>query len=95
MSTQMSRGEILKQMRAAHAQEVERAQALLKEQKHAQQQIFQALQEGPKSVPEVAQATGIQAQQVLWYLAAMKKYNLVVEKGMDGDYPLYQKAEED
>jgi hypothetical protein len=34
------------------------------------------------------------AQVVLWYMASFKKYGLIVEKGMCGDYPLYQKAEE-
>ena len=45
-------------------------------------------------MPELAAATGIWPRQGLWYLAAMKKYGLVVENGMCGDYPLYQKAEE-
>jgi len=31
---------------------------------------------------------------VLWYVASFKKYGLIVEKGMCGDYPLYIKAEE-
>jgi predicted Rossmann fold nucleotide-binding protein DprA/Smf involved in DNA uptake len=89
-----ARGETLKRLRAAHAESVERAQSLLKEQKRIQQQIMTALQDGPKSVPDVAKATGLAEPQVLWFLAAMKKYNLVVENGMDDDYPLYQKAEE-
>ena len=90
-----SRAEVLKQLRTDHAPSVERAQGLLKEQKRIQQQILLALQEEAKSVPQVAQATGISNRQALWYLAAMKKYNLVVENGMSGDYPLYQKVEED
>jgi predicted transcriptional regulator len=90
----LSRGEALKQLRTAHAEAVERTQALLREQKRIQQEICRVLRERPRTVPEVAEATGIPRQQVLWYLAAMKKYNLVVENGMCGDYPLYQKAEE-
>jgi len=97
MSTQvksLSRGEVLKQLRAQHAETVERAQALLREQKRIQQEISQLLGEQPRTVPEVAAALGIPAAQALWYLAAMKKYNLVVENGMRGDYPLYQTVKE-
>jgi hypothetical protein len=89
-----SRGETLKQLRVTHAEAVTRTQALLKEQKHIQDEICRVLREKPASVPEVAAAVGILPQQALWYLAAMRKYNLVVENGMSGDYPLYQLAEE-
>ena len=71
-----------------------RAQELLKEQKHIQDEINRVLREKPASVPEVAAAVGIPPQQALWYLAAMKKYNMVIENGMSGDYPLYQLAKE-
>lgn len=97
MNTQaktLSRGEVLKQRRAQNAAAVERAQALLREQRRIQQEISRLLAEQPQTVPEVAAALGIPAAQALWYLAAMKKYNLVVENGMRGDYPLYQMAKE-
>ena len=90
-----SRGEMLKQLRSKHAESVERTQALLKEQKHVQQGVFKVLRERPKTVPEVAAEIGIPAERVLWYMAAFKKYGLVVENGMCGDYPLYKKAEEE
>ena len=89
----LSRGEILKQLRSKHVESVERTQALLKEQKHVQQEVCRVLRERPKTVPEVAAETGIPTEKVLWYMAAFKKYGLVVENGMCGDYPLYQKAE--
>jgi hypothetical protein len=38
-------------------------------------------------------ASGLPSEKVLWFVAAMKKYGIVVENGMSGDYPLYQKAE--
>ncbi len=96
MTTQtLSRGEILKQLRTTHAESVKRAQALLKEQKHIQQEVCKVLRERPKTVPEVATETGIPMQQVLWYMASFKKvWTWSVENGMCGDYPLYQKAEE-
>ena len=95
MTTQThSRGELLKQLRTTHAESVKRAQELLKEQKHMQQVLCAFFREQPRTVPEAAQATGIPANKVLWFVAAMKKYGVVVEAGMCGDFPLYKKAEE-
>ena len=97
MTTQnktLSRGEVLKQLRTQHAQSVECTQALLKEQKRMQQELCTLFRERPRTVPEVAQATGLPTEKVLWFLAAMRKYGIVVEAGMCGDYPLYQKAGE-
>jgi len=89
-----SRGEMLKRLREQHIETVTRTQALLKEQKRVQQEICKILRDTPKSVPEVAAAIGMPANEVLWYMASFKKYGLIVEKGMCSDYPLYQKAEE-
>lgn len=89
-----ARTEMLKRMREAHAETVERTQALLKEQKRIQQEICKVIRDTPKSVPEVAEATGMPADKVLWYMASFKKYGVIIEKGMCGDFPLYQKAEE-
>ncbi len=92
--TPQSRGDMLKRLRQQHAATVTRTQALLKEQKRVQQEICKILRENPKTVPEVAAAIGMPANEVLWYMASFKKYGLIVEKGMCADYPLYQKAEE-
>ncbi len=92
--TTQSRGEMLKQLREAHAGSVQRTQALLKEQKRIQQEICKVIRDTPKSVPEIAEAIGVPANEVLWYVASYKKYGIVVETGMCSDYPLYQKAEE-
>lgn len=89
-----SRADLLKQLRNTFPEGVKRAQALLKEQKHIQDEISRVLREKPATVPEVAIAVGIPSNQALWYLAAMRKYNLVVENGMSGDYPVYQMAED-
>ena len=89
----LSRGERLKRLREQHAETVKRTQALLKEQKRIQQEICKVIRENPKTVPEIAEATGMPSHEVLWYLASFKKYGLVVEDDMCGDYPLYRKAE--
>ncbi len=89
----ISRGEMLKRLRAQHAETVERTQALLKEQKRIQREICQVMRENPKTVPEIAEAVGMPTQEVLWYIASFKKYGLLVEDGMCADYPLYRRAE--
>ncbi len=91
--TTPSRGEILKQLRTKHAAAVERTQALLREQKKMQQQLLAALREKPKTIPELAAATGLPSAKALWFVSALKKYGIVVQNGMSGDYPLYQEAE--
>lgn len=89
-----TRSEMLKRLREEHKPTVERTQQLLKEQKHIQVEMCQLLQERPKTVPEIAKEIGMPTNQVLWYVTSFKKYGLVVEAGMCGDYPLYQRAEE-
>lgn len=89
-----SRGEMLKRLRQEHAETVERTQALLKEQKRVQKEICQFIRENPKTVPEIAEAVSMPSSEVLWYLASFKKYGIVIEDGMCGDYPLYRRTEE-
>jgi predicted transcriptional regulator len=48
----------------------------------------------PKTVPDIAEASGLMAEQVLWHIIALKKYNLVVETGLSGEYYLYQQVKE-
>jgi predicted transcriptional regulator len=90
----LSRGEMLKRLREAHKATVEQTQALLREQKQMQSAICQLIRETPKTVPEIAEAIDKPSHEVLWFVAALKKYGIVVEAGMCGDYPLYQRAKE-
>jgi len=89
-----SRADMLKQLREQHAESVERTQALYKEQRRIQLEICKFIREDPKTVPDVAKAVGLPAYEVLWHLTALKKYGIVAESGMCGDYPLYQKVEQ-
>ncbi len=88
------RSEVLKQLREQHKDSVERTQALLKEQQAVRRQLCQVLRDGAKTVPEVATATGLPADQVLWHITAMKKYDLVEEAEMCGEYYLYRMSQE-
>ncbi len=90
------RTEMLADLRNQRRERVKQAQALLKEQQTARKSLSRAMQGEPKSVPQLAEASGLPAHAVLWHVAAMKKYGRVVETGMDEDavYYLYTLAEE-
>ncbi len=86
--------EVLKGLRESHAASFSRTQEMLKTQKQTQQAITKSLKEQPRTVPAIATLSGLLSKDVLWWLAAMKKYCLVAEEGMDGDYPIYKLVEE-
>jgi predicted transcriptional regulator len=86
--------QLLLSLREAHQDTVAAAQARLKEQKAVRRQICNQIQEEPQVVPEIATATGLPTHQVLWHITAMKKYDLVEEAGMCGEYYLYRMTKE-
>jgi Skp family chaperone for outer membrane proteins len=85
---------MLKKLRTEHADTVERTQTLLKQQKQVQKRLCQSIRDKAKTVPEIAAEVDMPSHQVLWYLTAYKKYDLVVEEGMCGEYVLYRKIQE-
>jgi len=89
-----ARREMLARLRETHAASAERTQKLVREQRQMQQAICQFIRDNPKTVPEIAAQIGKPAHEVLWFVAALKKYGIVIETGMCGDYPLYKRAEE-
>lgn len=89
-----ARTQLLKQLRETHKESTARAQELLKAQKAVRQQLCQPMRDAPKTILELASATGIPAPEVLWHITAMKKYDMVEEAGMCGEYYLYQRREE-
>jgi DNA-directed RNA polymerase specialized sigma subunit len=89
-----ARTEMLKQLREQHKASVEKTQELLREQKRVQQAVCKSVRERPKTVPEIAAEIDMPTHEVLWYMTAFKKYGIVIENGMCGDYPLYQRVED-
>ncbi len=67
----------------------EEKKAWSKQQRTEVKAIREALEQRPCTVPEVAAATHIPSEAVLWYLAGLKKYGKVAEAGQAGDYYLY------
>jgi predicted transcriptional regulator len=84
---------MLKALREQHTDTIERTQERLKEQKAIRRQINQVMQD-PKTVPEIAEESGLPAHTVLWHITAMKKYGLVTEAGQSGEYYQYVLAQE-
>jgi predicted transcriptional regulator len=90
-----NRAAMLKSLREEHEETVAKTQDLLKHNQAIRKQIHQAMQSGPMTVPEVAEATGLPSDQVLWHVTAMKKYDLVREVGMSGEYYQYELAQKE
>lgn len=89
-----TRAIMLKNLREKHEESVSRTQAYLKEQKALRKQMCQTIRDLARTVPEIAEISGLPSEQVLWHVTAMKKYGLIVENGMCGEYYLYQMAED-
>ena len=87
--TSKERAQLLKDLRALHADTVEITQARLKENQDIRKQLKAALKNGPATVPELAEATTLPTNVVLWHVMAMKKYDLVNEVGQDAEYYQY------
>ena len=83
----------LKKLRAARRDLIEKASARVKAQRRAVKAIREHLARGSGTVPEIARATGMPTGEVLWFLAALKKYGLVVEAEKDGSYFRYAWAD--
>ena len=85
--------EALKKLRESRKPAIAAATARMKEQKKAMAAITEALQKGEGTAPEIAAATGLEASEVLWYLATMKKYGQVAEGAAAGSYFKYRLIE--
>jgi hypothetical protein len=93
-NTAKERAALLKRLRAEHAVSVERTQALLKDQKRIEKLICRTIREQAKTVPDIAAEIQMPTHEVLWFLTAYKKYDMVVEEGSCGEYFLYQQIQE-
>ncbi len=89
-----SRAETLKSLRSEHEQTVEQTRDLLKEQQQIRRAIGSAMEDQALTIPATAEAADLPSEVVLWHVMAMKKYGLIEEIGMDGDYYTYQLVKE-
>jgi len=79
----------LKALRRARKDRIVRVTDLVKEQKKSIKAIRAELKNEASTVPELATATGMAADMVLWYVAAMKKYGQVAEVEKEDGYYRY------
>lgn len=79
----------LKALRESRGEIVERVRSRVKEQNRIEKQITGALNERPKTVPEISQETGLPTDTVFWYLMALKKYGKVTEGQQHDSYFAY------
>jgi hypothetical protein len=59
--------------------------------------LFAALADGPKTVPEIAQAMGCPSHEVMYWVMAARRYGLVKESGQpnEDDYFSYAAVEKE
>lgn len=55
--------------------------------------LVKFLEQKPATVPQIAEALQIPADEALWHVTGMRKYGKVAEAGEDGDYLLYTLVE--
>jgi hypothetical protein len=82
--------EVLKTLRGVRRDTFKTVTLRVKEQQRSVRVIKQCLAEGAATVPEISEATGIKAAEVLWYVATLKNYGEIIEGPKDGDYFRYQ-----
>lgn len=81
--------EALKALRKERKEWIVKASVAMKAQKKAIKAIKTALKNNAGTVPLIAETTGIPTDQVLWYIAALKKYGKVAEGEKEGGYFQY------
>jgi predicted Rossmann fold nucleotide-binding protein DprA/Smf involved in DNA uptake len=81
--------EAMKKLRNDRREWIAKASAIVKAQKKERESITAHLENKPATVPEIAEATGMPSDKVLWYLATLKKYGDVIEVEKDGGYFRY------
>ena len=82
----------MKALREERKDSVEAARKRMKEINKLMKQIREQLADGGKTVPEIAEATGLPPAKVLWGVATMRKFGTIVEGEEDGEYFRYEAA---
>jgi hypothetical protein len=86
VTSQRGSSEALARFKERHGPASEELLAWVKESAKRKAAIKKALADGPRTVPELAAATGIGTADVLWLVTAMRKYGLLAEHSVAGDY---------
>jgi predicted transcriptional regulator len=82
--------EAMKKLRQERKESIQRAAAMVKSQKKDLKSLReQVAADDGATAPEIAKATGLDVDRVIWYLATLKQYGEVVEGAKDGGYFKY------
>lgn len=82
--------ETLKRLREERGEQVKAATAASAAVRGERKKIVAEMATEPRTVPQLADATDLPTDRVLWHLAAMRKYGQLTETGeQDGDYFKY------
>jgi hypothetical protein len=95
MTSEHGSAEALAHFKERHGAASNQLLAWVKDSAKRKAAIKKALAAGPLTVPEVASAVDISPADALWLITAMRKYGLVVEDSVDGDYPRYALPEQE
>ena len=82
--------EALKALRRERQFSIAEAKKSIREQARIIRAIKDQIKTETRTVPEIAQATGLSPDEVLRYVATLKKYGEILEGPKDGDYFRYQ-----
>jgi hypothetical protein len=83
----------LKALREKRKVFIARARENMKANNAIIKKIREQLASEPKTVPEIAQALGLETAKVLLFISGLKKYGEVAEGPKEGDYFKYQLAQ--
>ena len=82
--------EELRRFRSARADAVRAAVDAHKARLATRTRIRKELAKGPATVPAVASACSLPTREVMWHVAAMRKYGELVEDAQEGSYLTYR-----
>ncbi|UCE82113.1 MAG: winged helix-turn-helix domain-containing protein [Deltaproteobacteria bacterium] len=85
--------EAMKKLRESRKHIIKATSTRVKENRKAIKAIKEHLQAEARTVPEIAEATGLASSEVLWFIATLKKYGEILEGDKDGGYFCYYLAE--
>lgn len=74
MSTARKRSTIAEFRKATKVKPPENVMRIMREQAQVRGAIVKVLASGPKTIPEIAQATGMPVPKVAWYVLTFVKY---------------------
>ncbi len=84
------RKEAMKRLREERKSSIQRTVAMVKTQKKDLKALRKLMGTASTTAPELAEATGMDVAQVIWYLATLKQYGEVAEETKNGCYFTYK-----